>query len=122
MSENISQREENAKRWHELVAEQAASGKSVMVFCNGHGINRHTFRYWRAKFSDLKSERTAQNSRGRFISVLRQDFKSASPRIVLPNGVRIDLGAGLDSNSVNQFLLNLCGVGLSLKEDFDAKS
>lgn len=112
MSEIISPRAARAKRWHELIAEQVASSKSILVFCSEHGINHHTFRYWRAKFADLKNT-GQQNQPSRFISVLRQDFKSAAPRIVLPNGVTIDLGTGLDSNAVNQFLLNLCGVGLS---------
>lgn len=122
MSENISPRAAKAKLWHELIGEQVAGSKSIQVFCAEHGINHHTFRYWRAKFADLKNRKLTQNLRGRFISVSRQDFKSASPRIVLPNGVTIDLGVGLDSNSVNQFLLNLCGVGLSLKDGFDAES
>lgn len=119
MLEKISQREEKAKRWHELVAVQAASGKSVMVFCNEQGINHHTFRYWQAKSGNLKNTRL-ENSPSRFISVSRQNFEQNSPRIILPNGVTIDLGNGLDSSLVNQFLLNLCGVGLS--GGADAKS
>lgn len=108
MSEIILKREVNAQRWRSLLAEQAASGQSIRIFCAERQIMRHTFQYWRAKF--LHSN---QNQPSRFIAVSRRDVRTISPRISLPNGVTIDLGDGLDSNSVNQFLLALCGVGLS---------
>lgn len=127
MSEVISSREANAKRWRELLLEQAASGLSIRVFCEERQIKRHTFQYWREKFSRT-GEASAKNRSSRFIAVSRGGLslsdivasKLDSPRITLPNGVTIDLGYGLDSISVNQFLLTLCGVGLS--GGADAKS
>lgn len=110
MSENISLREAKVQRWRELLAQQAASGKSIRVFCFERQIGRSMFEYWRLKFSRT-GEKADKPSR--FISVAPGDFKSATPRIALPNGVTIDLGCGLDSPSANQFLLQLCGVGLS---------
>lgn len=122
MSEIISPREANAKRWHKLLTEQAVSGKSIRIFCFEHQINQSTFKYWREKFSYTAQKSGDVSRPSRFIAVARNDlnFKSASPRIALPNGVTIDLGDGLDSNSVNEFLLHLCGVGLS--GGADAKS
>lgn len=120
MSENISPREANAKRWRETLAEQAASGQSIRVYCAERQINRHTFQYWREKFSSCEQKVVDQKQPSRFIAVARNDCKLGSPHIALPNGVTIDLGDRLDSNAVNQFLLNLCGVGLS--GGTDAKS
>jgi hypothetical protein len=112
MSEVISPNKAKATHWRGVVEQQAASGKSICKFCLEDQINPHTFRYWRAKF--LRNVSTAGKiQRSRFIAVARGDLKSAAPRIALPNGVTIDLGCGLDSPSVNQFLLRLCGVGLN---------
>jgi hypothetical protein len=108
MSEIISPRQAKTAHWRRVLAEQSASGQSIRVFCAERQINQHTFQYWREKF--LHSN---QNLSSRFIAVSRCDVRTTSPRISLPNGVTIDLGDGLDSNSVNKFLLHLCGVGLS---------
>ena len=121
MLERILLREANAKRWREVLAEQVASGQSIRVFCADRQINRSTFEYWREKFSCSDQESAGKNRSSRFIAVARNDYKSGAPRIALPNGVTIDLGVGLDSTFANQFLLQLCGVGLP-KEGQDAKS
>lgn len=113
MSEIISPREANTIHWRETLAEQVACGQSIRVFCAERQINRSTFEYWRKKFSSCEEKVVGKNQPSRFISVARNDCQLGSPRIALPNGVTIDLGCGLSSVFANQFLLNLCGVGLS---------
>lgn len=122
MSEIISPRKANAKRWHETLAKQAASGQSIRIFCAERQINRSTFEYWREKFSRTGDEAVNKSRPSRFIAIAQGDTKPASPRIALPNGVTIDLGCGLDSVFANKFLLTLCGVGLSPKDGTGAKS
>ena len=112
MSENISPREANTKRWRETLAEQAASGQSIRVFCTERRINRSTFEYWREKFSCADQESAGKDRSSRFIAVARNDCKSGAPRIALPNGVTIDLGDSLGAADVKKFLLKLCGVDL----------
>jgi len=114
MLETILPCEAKTKHWREVFVEQAASGKSIGKFCREHQINHHTFRYWRSKFLKDKDLAIGKCRQGRFMAVkMRAISGSCTPQIFLPNGVTIDLGCGLDSNFVNQFLLNLCGVGLA---------
>lgn len=102
-----------AQIWRERIEGQVRSGKSVRVFCEEHQLTQSTFFYWRKKFRDKP---------GRFIPVSRAlPWASISPRIHLPNGVRIELGAGLESVAVNQFLRGLCGVGHPPKDGHRAK-
>jgi hypothetical protein len=110
MTEIILPREAKAQRWRELLAEQAASGKSVCAFCEERQIQSHSFKYWSSRFPDFKKTRIKKHPSSRFISVSRQDFRSAAPRILLPNGVTIDLSAGLDDPVVGAFLKSLCGI------------
>lgn len=95
-----------AGRWRDLIVEQKQSGLSIQAFCERHQLKHSSFRYWQAKFVDLIQP--IQHSR--FISVARQECRSAAPRILLPNGVSIDLNAGLDNPVVGAFLKSLCGV------------
>ena len=89
--------------WRERVEAQGRSGKTVRVFCGERRLKQHAFFYWRKKIRDLP---------GRFIPVARAlPWAEKSPRIHLPNGVQIELGAGLESGAVHQFLRGLCGVG-----------
>ena len=110
MIENISLRETKAQRWRELLAEQAVSGKSVCAFCEERQIQYHSFKYWSSRFPDFKKARIQKQPTSHFVSVSRQDFRSAAPRILLPNGVTIDLNANLDAPAVGAFLKSLCGV------------
>ncbi len=110
MIETFSLREAKAQRWRSLLAEQAASGKSVGAFCEERQIQCHSFKYWSYRFPDFKKARIKKHPSSRFISVSRQDFRSAAPRILLPNGVAIDLNAGLNDPVVGAFLKSLCGV------------
>lgn len=97
-----------AQGWQMLVEEQLSSGQSIRAFCEGRHLSPHTFGYWKRKFQKLGST----SPRSRFISIARKvSLLGGFPRIHLPNGVDIDLGAGLDSGVISQFLKNLCGVG-----------
>jgi len=92
-----------ARSWRELIKAQVQSGQSVQVFCDGRQIKKHIFYYWKKKLCGLPSRR--------FISLSRESPLAAkSPRIHLPNGVQIELGAGLESGAVNQLIQKLCGV------------
>jgi hypothetical protein len=120
MSAINSSNRSKAEYWREVFAAQAASGKSICKFCTEHQINHHTFRYHRAKILHIDAV-AGKIKRSGFIAVARSCLPQVSPRIALPNGVTIDLGIGLDSPSANQFLLQLCGVGLP-KDGHSAKS
>lgn len=102
-----TKRSEKAKFWCEFVETQSRSGKSVSAFCKERKVNRYTFFYWKKKFQEAKP-----SERGRRFVVLDggQGSDLSSARIHLPNGVRIELGAGAETEAVGQLLCSLCGV------------
>lgn len=105
--------------WRERIEEQGVSGKTVRAFCEGHQISPHTFHYWKKKLRDIVREKPV----GRFIAVTSKPRSVfITPRIHLPNGVRIELGEGLESGVVSQFIRSLCGVGHPPKDGYRAKS
>lgn len=120
---------EKVRIWRERVEAQVASGKSVRLFCEEHQLKIFTFCYWQRKFrgSSRKNPNTVFLSNlprreRRFVPVSRvcgvagsihAAFKS--PIIHLPNGVRVELGEGLESLRVNQLIRSLCGVNSHAK-------
>lgn len=122
MSNIVLSSKTKSEHWRDLILKQEASGQSIRTFCDERGINHHTFRYWRGKIWHDPQKKTVKTVRRRFITIADATFKPAVPKIVLPNGVTIDLGSGLDSGSINQFLLKLCGVGLPQEGGPHAKS
>lgn len=105
--------------WQERITVQAQSGQSIRIFCEENRISHHTFQYWKRKFCDLKHK----YSSGQFIALANKTHSIfSSPRIHLPNGVKIELGGSLESVVVNQFLQKLCGVGHPPKDGHSAKS
>ena len=105
--ETINPIQSKSRIWQGRIEAQACSGKSISIFCEEHRLTASTFHYWRKKLGDLPD----QGSSGRFIAVTsRERGTFGQPRIYLPNGVRIELGAGLESACVNRLILSLCGA------------
>lgn len=108
MSEIVaSSKKAREQMWRELIAEQGQRGQSIRIFCAEHQIRQNTFHYWKRKFKNLRPARLTN----RFVPVSRNYSSTDSPRIHLPNGVKIELGAGLESAAVNELIRSLCGVG-----------
>ncbi|MDH5625346.1 MAG: helix-turn-helix domain-containing protein [Nitrospira sp.] len=49
MSTAVARAERNDTIWRERVARQAASGKTIAVFCREEGIGQSTLSYWRKR-------------------------------------------------------------------------
>src|SRR3989338_10824389 len=103
---NIIKRDTGRKYWREQIEVQGKSGKTIQAFCEEHQLKRHTFFYWKKKFQDLAHKDLAvERLPNRFIPIPRAShLAEKSPRIYLPNGVQIELGAGLESITVNQLI------------------
>lgn len=122
--DEITQTKSKARIWQEQVEAQVRSGKTVRAFCEEHQLKRHTFFYWRKKFQAL-SNKGLEIGRlpSRFIPITGAlPWAGKSPCIHLPNGVKIDLGASLESGAVSQFIRSLCGVVYPPKDGHSAKS
>lgn len=103
--------------WRELIAEQGRSGRSIRTFCQEKQINANTFQYWKRKFKNLRPASLANkfvslSSELSSLKAMRNHSSAESSRIHLPNGVRIELGAGLESEAVSGLIRSLCGVGM----------
>lgn len=123
-----SPRKAKVRIWGERIEAQIHSGKSVREFCEEHQLKGPTFFYWREKFrkkpTRLREDPTPSPMVGtsRFVALAQKtEGSSKTPLIHLPNGVSIDLGGGLESGVVGQFIRDLCGVGHSPKEGHSAK-
>ena len=104
------------QKWLELVAEYRRRGISAALFCKEHGFHSDTFRYWLKKIDSIPKCRAKPSTLTRFISLAPtapQPPRIVTPRIVLPNGVAIELNAGLEAPAVSSFLKSICGVNPS---------
>lgn len=114
---------EKAEEWQERIRSQAESGQKVPEFCKDRQVKRENFYYWRKRFRNLsRKDLKGESSAGRFIPLTGKGLNSRVPRIHLPNGVEIELGAGLESGAVTQLIRDLCGVGHLPKDGYRAKS
>ena len=101
----ITRTKSKVQIWREQVEAQGRSGKTVREFCEEHQLKQHAFFYWKKKFGDLR------RAHSRFVAVTRRVHRAAVlPRIHLPNGVRIELGEGLEAACVSRLILKICGV------------
>lgn len=116
---DINKREARERHWQGKIEAQRASGKAVRVFCEGEQISPSVFYAWKKRF-ELKAMVPLG---GRFIKVRGKGMdKVVHPSIYLPNGVKIELGAGLESGLVSEFLRRLCGVNDPAREGCDARA
>jgi transposase-like protein len=78
--------------WGKLLAEQEASGQKIRPFCRERGIGEHSFYQWRKR---LREDQTVR------FAVLETKPACSEPvaalELVLSNGERLRIGAGVDS-------------------------
>jgi transposase-like protein len=78
--------------WGKLLAEQEASGQKIRPFCRERGIGEHSFYQWRKR---LREDQTVR------FAVLETKPAYSEPvaalELVLSNGERLRIGAGVDS-------------------------
>ena len=117
MNEIISLKDK-AEIWRERIESQVSSQQTVRAFCLEREISPQTFHYWKKKFCDLRRKGLA----GRFVKITKgAQVAGTTPRIHLPNGVKIELGESLESVGVSEFIRSLCGVGHPPKDGHHAK-
>lgn len=121
---NISTHEAKGLHWRALLAEQVASGLTIRDFCKDRSINRSTFQYWCDKFfredqNSAAQKSTVKNPPSRFIPIAASKNtlpRFPTPRILLPNGVAIELNRSFDDPGVSSFLKALCGINRELSQ------
>ena len=91
------------ERWHE-------SGLSQSDYCREHDLKGHQFVYWKKRMVQTETA-------GRFVSLNLSSYtnkKSSQPssalRVVVSNGLKIEVEAGFDPHLLGQLIVALRAV------------
>ena len=76
---------EKERFWQQHIAAQEASGQTIRLYCESHGLKDHTFQYWRQKFLERR------RSKGGFAKVVARSRESTVvAKVRLSNGVEVE--------------------------------
>lgn len=85
-------------QWRDRLAEQERSGLSVKQFCQQQGFTEYTFYSWRKRLRNGGPVRFALIDRG------AQHASELGLELVLANGDRLRIGAGVDGKTLRTVL------------------
>ena len=94
--------------WVARMALWSRSGLSRGAWCARHGVNVHTFDYWRRRLRELPALRKRA---GTALVPIRVTAATAAERleVILPSGVRLHVPGGVDVAQVAE-LMRALGV------------
>jgi hypothetical protein len=100
-------RQQREARWRDLIARQAASGRSVAAFCRDESVPVQTFYWRRARLGkpEAKAHRAAGSGLARFIDLGAVAGRSPAGGVRDTDSgieVRIDLPAGISVSIVRR--------------------
>jgi transposase-like protein len=91
-------RAEQRQLWHELIAEQKKSGKSIRAFCQERGQKEHLFYFWRKQLAPpAKAVRFA-------LVETNGGLPREKIEIVLNSGEKLRLAPGADAATLRMVL------------------
>src|SRR5262245_46655551 len=95
------------EQWRQLIAEHERSGTTVKGFCQEHGVREHSFYYWRKRFRERQEPmRFALVERA---SARLEAANEATLELLLTNGERLRIGAGIDAITLRTVLAAVRG-------------
>lgn len=99
-SPTSTERQQREARWRELIARQAASGRSVAAFCRDESVSVQTFYWRRARLGkpEAHAQRPAGTGFAPFIDLGAVAGRSAAAAASATNSgieIRIDLPGGI---------------------------
>lgn len=90
--------------WVGRIASWSRSGLSRQAWCGKHGINVHTFDYWRRRLRDSPVPRK-HKTRTALVPIMVTAPAAIEPlELLLPSGVRLRVPSGADVAAVAQLL------------------
>lgn len=123
MTETIEANGETSKRaqWEKRIAEQASSGKAARDYCREHELSEASFYAWRRrlqmgswkaqpgkkKASPVRFALVERNTPA--VTKARPVGEPTSLEVVLANGARLRIGAGVDPDTLRTVLAALRG-------------
>jgi hypothetical protein len=113
MNEEISRAEENKRKrehWSSHIERWQESGLSQSQYCKEHGLRDHQFTYWKKRM--VQTETAAK-----FVSLNLSSFTNKQPpqpgsslRVVVSNGLKVEVEAGFDPHLLGQLIIALRAV------------
>ena len=90
--------------WAGHIALWSRSGLSRVSWCARHGVNVHTFDYWRRRLGDMPAQR--KRVAGTALVPIMVTATTAAERleVVLPSGVRLHVPGGVDVAQVAELV------------------
>lgn len=90
-----------AERWRELVSAWEASGLTQSEFCRRRGVHLKTFGRWKRRYAGVRAAGSSA-----FVEVVPEVLGGDGRpyRIVLPNGVAIEMGSAFDADRLSSLL------------------
>jgi hypothetical protein len=91
------------ERWRELVADWESSGLTQSDFCRRRGVHLKTFGRWKRRYAGVRG---VESSASAFVEVVPEVLGGDGRlyRIVLPNGVAVELGSAFDAGQLSSLL------------------
>ena len=103
----IDARMARREEWQRVVAEQAASGKKIAVFCLERGLPAWKFHYWRKA---LVSRNAAGNAVG-FVQVKVPTARASGAQVWVETGdCRICVAPGFDERTLRRVVTTLASA------------
>jgi len=87
--------------WAERIAAQQRSGMSVKQFCKEQGLTEYSFYSWRKRLQKKEPVRFALVDRG---AARQEPSTEVVLELVLVNGERLRIGAGVDPATLRRVL------------------
>ena len=110
---SLSRAEENKRKreyWSSHIVRWQESGSSQTEYCREHGLKDHQFTYWKKRI--VRTEAAAK-----FVSLNLSSFTKQQPpqagsalRVVVSDGLKIEVEAGFDPHLLGQLIVALRGV------------
>ena len=108
---------QNERWWRALVREQARSGQTVRAFCQQRQVSENSFYFWRKELKRRAAQAAASSpglpeaaARPVFAAVSVAELpvsRSTAIEIVLTSGVRVQVTAGADHQTLRMVLAAL---------------
>jgi len=110
---NLSKAEENKRKreyWSSHIERWQESGLSQSDYCREHDLKDHQFIYWKKRI--VRTETASK-----FVSLNLRSFTEKQPlqpgcplRVVVPNGLKVEVEAGFDPHLLGQLIVALRAV------------
>lgn len=100
---STSKRAVNRDRWQQRIEAWKASGQSQRAFCVEQGLGLATFARWRGifKLNERDGDSTPQATPV-FVPVTVRDSERSGIRVVLEDGLHIEVNTGFDPRLLHQ--------------------